>query len=354
MVHKALVKVPDEPKPGFTVGVLWNKQLKSKGDVGIEIEVEGSHLPKFDDVPAPWAYKEDHSLRGTDNAEYVLSKPIEFSKVSKTLAALWAAFDKFKSKIDDSNRTSVHVHLNVQDFHLNRLASFVALYIVFEDVITELCGEHRKGNLFCLRATDAPAITTVFKKFFQKDGRYEVNSNWHYAGLNPQAIMKFGSLEVRTMRGVSDPKQIEDWISILKRLYDASETFPDPRSICASFSMNGPQAMFEEILGADAQLVRTNTKLSGSQISDMMYDGIRLAQDICYCRDWSAYKPVDLKPDPFGRPSSQVAKSLSQGASPIPQHDTLISAGGYAGINIQVADDEEDYPPDDDDVEPYF
>lgn len=289
--------------PGYPLRIILERP-PVKGDIGIEIEVEGSKLPKEPDELNPWwAYHKDGSLRGEDNAEYVLKKPILFNQVPEALDSLWKLFGKYKSRLDESNRTSVHIHLNCQEFYLNRLTSFLAIYTCFEEVLTEWCGDHRVGNLFCLRAKDAPGAVYRIKKFIQSDGRNELNDGLHYSGLNTHALTKFGSVEIRALRGCSDPDTIRQWVGILQRIYDASGTYQDPRTICDLFSQGGPTNFFETILGEWSSTVRKGVSMSEPQIRDSMYEGIRLAQDLCYCRDWDLFKPVQVRADPFGRSS---------------------------------------------------
>jgi hypothetical protein len=309
-------------KVGFNIGVILNSKNPVKGKVGIEIEVEGNKFPKppgcdgsHTKVPMPglnyWSYVHDGSLRGKDNAEYVLSKPIEFGEADKALKQLFTALNEYGSVIDESNRTSVHVHLNCQEFHLNRLATFMALWFTFEEILTQWCGEHRVGNLFCLRSRDATAIISHLRKFLKSDGKYELSDHLHYAGLNANALRKFGSLEIRTMRGVNNPDVIRDWIEILQRLYEYSASIPDPRDVCGLFSGQGPLQMFYTVLGDKALTVRSGLDWDDNQVRDSMFTGIRLAQDLCYCRDWDLYKPQELKPDPFNRDTKKIAKKLT-------------------------------------------
>lgn len=281
-----------------------------KGEVGIEIEAEGVNLLHEDDTPFPWNYHEDGSLRGQENAEYVLQTPAKFTEVEKALDTLWAAFEKKKSKFDDSNRTSVHIHLNVQNFYLNRLTSLVAMYYVVEEMLTEWCGDHRVGNLFCLRAKDAPAIVSTFRKFVQKDMLHGMTEHVHYAGLNFHSIYKFGSLEFRAMRGTSDKTLILRWVRILERLYRLSEGIRDPRDVCYQFSGEGPLQYVEWLLGEEAELIQAELGWSEQRLRDSLYDGIRQAQDICYCRNWDLFQPIELQPDPFGRDKKRMVNKL--------------------------------------------
>lgn len=311
MLKEPFVKRSNVAKPGFNVGVILNSRSLEKGEVGIEIEVEGKNLIYSGETPSPWVYKEDHSLRGEENGEYVLKNPIPFAKVPSALTDLFSALKINGAEFDESNRTSVHVHLNCQSFHLNRLASFMALWFTFEEPLAQWCGEHRVGNLFCLRSRDATAIISHLRKFLKSDGKYELSDNLHYAGLNANALKKFGSLEIRTMRGVSDPKIIQDWVEILQTLYEKSKEFTDPRDVCGIFSGYGPMNMFTTILGNKAATVKEGIKWTEDEIQQSLFRGIRLAQDLCYCRDWSLYKPQELVDDPFKRDRKHVIKKLT-------------------------------------------
>lgn len=334
-----LNKKIDQVENGFPMGVVLNKK-ETKGDVGLEIEVEGKKLPHSDVPYKYWQHHIDHSLRGAENAEYVLKNPVAFDVVPKALDELWGQFDTFKSTIDESNRTSVHVHMNVQQFHLNRLTSFMALYFCFEEILTEWCGDHRVGNLFCLRAKDAPAIISQIRRFIKSDGKTELRDNLHYAGMNAHALSKFGSIEIRTLRGVADKQVILDWVGILERLYTLSKDYADPREICHDFSAYGPAEFFVKILGDKADTVRAAVPWNSDRIAESMLEGIRLAQDLCYCRDWTLYKGIEIKRDPFGRDVRKLANKIAglaampEGAwAPSPyQPATMPSFAEYANI----------------------
>lgn len=308
-----MIFVRREAKPvqGFNVGVVLGRKI-TKGLVGLEIEVEGKRLPLPGETPVAWVHHVDGSLRGEENAEYVLRTPIEFNAVEPTLAVLWDKFREKTSRLDASNRTSVHVHLNCQSFFFNRLTALMALYFTFEEMLVEWCGDTRVGNLFCLRAKDAPAIISQIRKFIRTDGAHSINDGHHYAGLNASALQKFGSLEFRTLRGCTDQQTILDWVAILERLYRLSEEFIDPRDICTRFSAEGPLEFFTNILGDTAPVVRKALNWTDDQIRESLYEGIRNAQDLCYCRDWSLFEQVELKSDPFGRDPRKLIAQLTE------------------------------------------
>lgn len=323
-----------EPVMGFTLLSILRKYLKpTKGSVGIEVEVEGNKFPKVPGYETThkalplegwtfWSYVKDGSLRGHDNAEYVLQRPIDFDQVPAAIEELDSKLKDYGSVLNESNRTSVHVHLNCQNFHMNRLASFCALYFCFEEVLVEWCGDHRVGNLFCLRGKDAPFIISKIKRFIQSDGQTDLSDSLHYSGLNANALTKFGSLEVRSMRGPTDLSIIVQWVKVLERLYNLSAEFTDPRDIPAQFSAQGPLTFFETILGEEGVILRQGIDFNDERIRDSMYEGIRLAQDLCYCRDWGNFKPVDMKDDPFGRDMLKVSQAYFHQVAAFNQTDS--------------------------------
>lgn len=307
MMDEVFVAKEEKAKPSFNIQTMFGKPKKVAGDVGIEIEIEGSNLPRDEEhIPKGWYYKPDGSLRGLESGEYVLTTPVKFKEVDGMLDKLWAMFKKWQTQMDDSNRTSVHVHLNCQKFYLNRLTSFMALYFIFEEMLTAWCGEHRVGNLFCLRAKDAPGIVSQLKRFITSDGSIHLHDNLHYAGLNAHALTQFGSLEVRSLRGCHDPQTIKEWVGMLQRLYELSAEFEDPRRIIEMFSELGPLAYFDQILGSQAKVLRRDVSYTDQQVRQAMFHGVRLAQDLCYCRDWTKYVNAEIKDDPFGRGKAAI------------------------------------------------
>lgn len=302
---------------GVTLGTVLKKRAV-KGDVGLEIEMEGASLLHTEDegdlVVKGWRYHVDGSLRGEENAEYVSDGPVKFEEVGPALDRLWGALSVNGARIDDSNRTSVHVHLNCQRMFLNQFTSFAACYFALEEILTEWCGDHRVGNLFCLRAKDAPGIISQLQKFILANGDYSFSDGLHYAAFNPQALNKFGSIEIRTMRGTPVKEEVLAWVKILQRIYEFGTSIDDPRDVVNMFSQGGPLRFFETVLGDHAEFLRKELGLGDAFIRDSLYVGIRLAQKLVYCRDWSKYETVDLKPDPFERDINSILNSLNGAA----------------------------------------
>jgi len=176
-----------------------------KGEVGIEIELEGKKVLQ-DNVPPYWVFHVDGSLRG-ESAEYVLSKPIARDRVPEALDTLFKTLKAHGTRIrDDSPNTSVHVHLNVQEWTLKKVYNLITTWYIFEKMLVQWCGEEREGNLFCLRGADAEVLlqrlasAVRYSKF-----QYIVDADGlRYSALNPTSMGKFGSIEIRSLAGVYD------------------------------------------------------------------------------------------------------------------------------------------------------
>lgn len=298
-------KHQQQKEDDLTIAAFRGVRTKT-GHVGLEVEVESNRPNVFPKDPGTlasyWNYHRDNSLRGADNGEYVLERPINFDKVDGALDALWKLFRDANAEIAESNRTSVHVHLNVLPFYQNRLVSLAALWFIFEEVLSMWCGDHRVGNLFAIRAKDGQAVVTQLKKWIEAKGNYKLNENsMHYAAFNSASIQALGSVEVRTLRGATEPEVIKQWVRILKCLYDASDRFADPRTIVETFSYDGPTNFFHSIFGELAEPIRNNVELNEEQFQTSLYEGIRYAQDLVFARDWSDFNPTVIREDPFGR-----------------------------------------------------
>jgi hypothetical protein len=218
------------------------------------------------------------------------------------------------------------------------------MWYALEEVLTEWCGEYRVGNLFCLRAIDAPAIVTHLKKFIVSDGKEPLHEGLRYAALNPNALHKYGSLEVRTLQGCHEPKAIADWVAILARLHRLSGQFRDPTEIVGLFSQGGPVSFFKHLLGELADGVKEKSGMSDNQISSSMFRGIRFAQQLAYCRDWSVYRKLEVKPDPFGRELRKVAAKLSAQSVPVILEDAAASYNDLSFIEPEYDTPSENPP----------
>lgn len=217
------------------------------GHYGIEVEVEGDSLPHLDNVT--WGTHRDGSLRG-ESAEYVTQGPILFSEVEKAVKSLNAAFKKKESVLNLSFRTSVHVHMNVQEMELDKLVSVVYIYYLFEELLMQYCGQDRVGNRFCLRLRDCDGISDIIRNTFSQNGQgiRKINANnVRYSALNLASLPKFGSLEFRGMRGTVDVGTIKTWVSLLDCIKNSQ--FNTAKEVFDFLENNGPLKLAENVFG---------------------------------------------------------------------------------------------------------
>lgn len=228
-----------------------NKAKALDGDVGIEIECEGKNLRVVEGKY--WNTESDGSLRGhfpDTAAEYVLKKPINIKEVVPALEELQAELKN--AKLDFSYRTSVHVHVNVQDLTNDELMNFMYVYMLLEEPMVNFCGRERKGNRFCLRISDAEgfmfSLNEVFRKGVGEAIRLPEN-DIRYSSMNIASIHKYGSVEFRAMRGTMDVETINIWCNALISLREFSKRFKEPKDIVRAFLDHDPKDFMKEALG---------------------------------------------------------------------------------------------------------
>lgn len=254
------------------------------GEVGIEIEVEGLGLPRR--LPKYWKIVKEGSLRG-EGQEYILTTPILRREVYHALSALYRSFTINKTKIYDSDRTSVHIHLNVLDIPIIKVLNIIFLYYMFEKMLINYSGEERKGNLFCLSLEEAERGIFLLKQACQNRDLFMLNNDAiRYASLNLKSIVENGSLEFRTLRGTGDMSLICHWIKILTSIYDFGLELKEPINILEIFSCEGPEKLFNFVFKDKYH----ELKYKGWQ-KDML-DSIRNLQYFIYSNTWNDFKPL--------------------------------------------------------------
>lgn len=277
------------------------QEIMQEGDVGVEIEVEGHSLPR---VGGMWRREEDGSLRG-ESAEYVLKKPLSLAGLEEALAYLEQRYVEYASEIHDTVRAGVHVHVNVQNLHIVHLYNFMTLYIILEELLVKYCGEHREGNLFCLRTCDADyLLTQLANAAKRREFRALVDDDLRYASMNVKALGSYGSLEFRAMRSPTgrDLSIINQWASILVNLREVAKTYTDPIDIVNGFSEGESDGFLRRTLGEYAEMF----KYEGYR--QMLKAGMRRAQDVAFCCKWQEFlEPEKQMIDGFPFPKARKA-----------------------------------------------
>lgn len=262
---------------------------KRIGQFGIEIEVEGAGLPMF---PLNfWDMKQDGSLRG-ESAEYVFKKPLTKTSSMKAIAELNTAFKDAGTKLAWSNRCSTHVHINCTRLDMIQLMNFITTLYIFEDILVDWCGESRSGNLFCLTSKSAEGGLLTIADYLNTGVFKAVGDNIRYSAINLASLPKFGSVEIRSLRGTTDEEEIRTWLEVLESLYIFAKEFDTPSDLVQAFSYRGFLTMAEEALGKNYHKFINDEGDSDKKI----LSGIRQIQPIAFKMDWKdAFNPQKVK-----------------------------------------------------------
>lgn len=226
--------------------------------IGVEIECEGKNLVEIRGSKF-WQSTQDGSLRGNypDEAiEYVSKVPIRLPKLFDAMDELNAAL--VDATVDDSFRTSVHVHVNCSDLDEKQVFSFLFTYYLLERALMKYCGEDRNNNRFCLRAVDCDQLVMNVDHLIQNGIRYVpqfVNNDLRYGAANLASIPKYGTIEFRGMRGTVEKEVIMNWSRMLLRVREYA-TQPDKDPFCIfEEAVKDPEEFVKNVLKVDHQII---------------------------------------------------------------------------------------------------
>lgn len=276
------------------------------GEFGIEIETEtkkGYEAPQF----YFWTTHADHSLRDF-GIEYVLKQPVKYKLVNDALLEFQ---DKTKDLkfIPDSISTSVHVHVNMLDEKKVTLGNFLTTYTLLENLLIRFSGPQRLSNLFCLPICDAEETyihATNFAKCLESKnpkGLILAENTAKYAALNLTALGKYGSLEVRSFRGETDVKLIQQWVDILNNILEYSRKSKNPKVIMEEFRLK-PEEFKDKVFKNNAKFLAHPEEL------ELLDRNTFYAANIAYAvKDWEA---LDKKDTSKFNPTKKDLESYAQ------------------------------------------
>lgn len=216
---------------------LFNTSVCS-GDFGIEVEVEGKDIKDYvvgvdGEVSTFWASEGDGSLRGEESMEYVLNQPVVKEELPLALYDLEHSMTFNGTTVDESERTSVHVHINYTNNTIAEVINTCILYYMVEEALFKFCGEFRKNNFYCLPVTDAQYPIEFLKTLASRPSKCRLTNfdELRYSALNLAALKKYGSLEFRGLRGTTDANTILQWCRILYSIKEAACSYDNPKEI---------------------------------------------------------------------------------------------------------------------------
>ncbi len=317
--------------PGFQM----NKPAASsryKGRIGLELEIEArsptpneGHLDALvsPTTKAKWMAIRDGSLRGDYAREYIVNKPINREELRPMLEGLFENFKTMKSKIDNSNRCSTHVHLNMGGKKINEITAVMCLWTIFEQSLINFCGEERQTNHFALSSSESNATLTAWEQYLRY-GHAHWDRNLKYQAMNVLPLFDKGSLEIRCGAAANDAEGPIVWATLLDHLVDfAIERYSKGIPLIGSdLSERGGASLFEELCSRDSVLLPVyDNVIAGSGGNELFNDaclrGFRNCQPLVYGFPWEAgHKMLDKEyiPNPYA-PAAPKVKIARAGAA---------------------------------------
>ena len=276
-----------------------------RGDVGLELEIEAQGLPPYVDYVTPdtcigWGQHRDGSLRG-ECTEYVLEGPVNIEEADGSIDGLFDTFKANKTKLLLTNRCSTHVHLNFSYLTPRPITSFVALWTIVEEAVTNWCGHHRVSNPFAMRAVDSCATLELWEGVLggtpiQKFGpdQRDREHRYKYGALNLLPLWQYGSVEVRSLRGAEKRKMVKVWVKFLWALREeARSTYQNPLTIAQQVSANDALGLIEGIIerhGLQEFWQEVVDHPDNVQLRAMLRRGFLLVQPMLFNTKWELGK----------------------------------------------------------------
>lgn len=294
-----------------------------KGNLfGIELELEGRNVGLQDVATRGWERHHENSLRG-ESIEYTTAGAKTLDESKKLVTDLFKKFKDNKVVFNNSIRTSTHVHLNFSDKPLKKAINFFALFTLFEELLQNYSGEDRKGNLFCMATRDAEGIVGVLASALAMGGLGSLaGDRYKYGACNLSCLYKFGTLEVRTMKGANSAEQVNNWLEILNDMYVyAVEKMESPAKLVVDLSHLGADGLMRAVFKPEnrAELLKTFPVIGN--LNESLMEGARVIQVFAYEFEDAFNEKID--PERLNRKYG--------GTLPV-----LIKAGAHRGRNHAI------------------
>ena len=224
---------------------------------GCEFEIES--IKKIPDIlKKHFIVDVDHSLRNNGHEfktfPVTYDKALELFKMLHQHLVLSDAYDPF------SERTSIHVHVNVAHFETEQLRQMVLAYALLEPLFFHYVGDVRKGSIFCV-PLNYTYMPSVYKQPLDK-----MVEKWHkYTAFNLMPIKPqpdapgLGTVEFRHLYGTSDPAVFTTWLTAIKQLYTWFVVNPTYNVIDAISSGETPYSLATKMIPMLAVLGPTAT-----------------------------------------------------------------------------------------------
>lgn len=278
------IKISDEkeqPSPVFCL---------PKERVGLEYEWEGvrhwtramNALAESGTQPPPhatltskyYAIHSDHSLRD-EGCEWVFRKPYSGTMIISAVEAMdeTARIYNFKG----SYRTSLHVHLNMQDVDFpHDVTRLGAVYSIVEPFLYDFVGEDRDCCNYCTPWYAHPGHFEAWFNILQDkrlkglkgpdvihySGFFKQGKIHKYSGFNFMSLGDFGTIEFRQAPVTMQKDKVLTWINILMRLKKWVIEHPGitGEQLIVKANTMGPESFLQDVFGSEYKEVVKRTR----------------------------------------------------------------------------------------------
>jgi hypothetical protein len=240
-------------------------ELKDKDTfIGIEMEVERVFREKgvlsINDNFYLWDNIADGSLR--NNGREFVSIPLKGDNVSFALKELNTILTTDKQCIghEYTDRTSVHVHVNVRDIDVNHFKNLLLTYLVVEPLLYAFVGGDRAKNIFCVPITESHLTDRLSYIMSEENPKSVLDHTRHwykYTGLNLLPVRKYGTVEFRHMVGTNSEEFLHKWLNLILSIKSYSGLVPFEKNKERILSLNTNSEYFNylrDVFGYDVDL----------------------------------------------------------------------------------------------------
>ena len=290
-------------------------QKGKQGDLGLEFECEGR-----DPLPMPhnatWTTHEEGSLRGF-GMEYVTNGPINMDQVYKEVEGLVKHVKKEARVLEDSPRTSWHIHKNVGFYVPNQLHTAICAYWLLEPILMKYCGPDRERNMYCLQLKHAEGVAMAVKEDYHKKRPFAelLNDQIRYGGQNVNAIPKYCSLEYRGMRGTYDPDVVYTWANVINTVHERSKGYANPQVLMDRFFIMTPEQFVDSLLPED--FIKKHVYPLPNW-KDLLDENMGVVSGLAYYHDWDAWQ--------YSRAEYFKKNPVKEKKTKIPTFDDVLAA----------------------------
>jgi len=266
-----LLDLPYPVTPHFTP---LQQKIWFNTAIGVEVEIE--QVGRM--ACHGWEWKLDGSLRNS-GMEFVTEYGCRVWNFPQRIANLHKTLNKHFPHREYTERTSVHVHLDVRRFDELQLANLLILYTLLEDPLFALCPPHRRENIFCVPIRESMGLP-IFDIWKYVDGYQK------YTALNLLCLPAFGTVEFRHQHGTDQPNALIPWVLLLSLIKMVAQTIDHEqlKGMVSGLKMSSQYDTFlQTLFGPWAAMIRRSSSLDLS-VSDAKFF-FNATKDIIPCAD---------------------------------------------------------------------